>query len=111
MKQIVKLHEKNLSSVQQDSVSLGQVAWLQRLQRASDPYSMKHDSKEVSEAETLVFNEYIDKFRHFYQDEDYLEEPGFEDPDLIDTVPLSDSVEGEAVPTSDSVTEADSDLD
>ncbi len=73
--------------------------------------TIEHDSKEVSEAETLVFNEYIDKFRHFYQDEDYLEEPGFEDPDLIDTVPLSDSVEGEAVPTSDSVTEADSDLD
>ena len=65
--------------------------------------TIEHDTKEVSEAETLVFNEYIDKFRHFYQDEDYLEEPEFEDPDLIDTVPLSDTVENEAASNADSV--------
>ena len=65
--------------------------------------TIEHDTKEVSEAETLVFNEYIDKFRHFYQDEDYLEEPELTDPDLIDTVPLSDTVENEAAANADSV--------
>lgn len=57
--------------------------------------TIEHDSKEVSENETLVFNEYIDKFRHFYQDDDYLEEPEASDPDMIDTVPLTDTVEND----------------
>lgn len=34
-----------------------------------------NDSKEVAEKETLIFNEYIDKFQHFYKDADDMELP------------------------------------
>ncbi len=55
--------------------------------------TIEHDIRDVSEQETLVFNEYIDKFRHFYQD-DFLEQtPPETDPDMIDTVPISDSMD------------------
>lgn len=56
--------------------------------------TIEHDTRDVSERETLIFNEYIDKFRHFYQDDDFLEDEALpeEDPDLIDTVPLSDTL-------------------
>ncbi len=54
--------------------------------------TIEHDIRDVSEQETLVFNEYIDKFRHFYQDE-FLEQSSPEaDPDMIDTVPVSDTM-------------------
>ena len=63
--------------------------------------TIQHDTREVSENETLIFNEYIDKFRHFYQDE-FLEEDqqDYSDPDLIDTVPLIDSAEGSSTEVS-----------
>jgi len=54
-----------------------------------------NDDREVAEKETLIFNEYIDKFQHFYKDEDDLEipEPSVEqNPDMIDTVPISDTI-------------------
>ncbi len=56
--------------------------------------TIEHDTRDVSERETLIFNEYIDKFRHFYQDDDFLEDEALpeEDPDLIDTVPLADTL-------------------
>ncbi|NHF58391.1 DUF2723 domain-containing protein [Flavobacteriaceae bacterium TP-CH-4] len=52
-----------------------------------------NDDRELAEKETLVFNEYIDKFSHFYQNELLEEEPPVldSDPDLIDTVPVSDT--------------------
>ena len=34
-----------------------------------------NDTEEVAEKETLIFNEYIDKFQHFYKDEDEMELP------------------------------------
>ncbi|MDO6818615.1 DUF2723 domain-containing protein [Zobellia sp. 1_MG-2023] len=52
-----------------------------------------NNDREMAEKETLIFNEYIDKFQHFYRDnilqEDDLE-PG-QNPDLEDTVPVSDT--------------------
>ncbi|MGB5819677.1 MAG: hypothetical protein WBG90_09345, partial [Saonia sp.] len=49
--------------------------------------------RELAEKETLIFNEYIDKFSHFVGDDtDFLEEaPVQEDPDILDTVPISDT--------------------
>ncbi len=34
-----------------------------------------NDDRDVAEKETLIFNEYIDKFQHFYKDEDDFEIP------------------------------------
>ena len=70
--------------------------------------TIEHDTRDVSEKETLIFNEYIEKFRHFYQDDEFLEdEPALEDPDMIDTVPLIDSAESSAQ-TQESISETDS---
>ena len=55
-----------------------------------------NDDREIAEKETLIFNEYIDKFQHFYKDEDALEipEPSVEqNPDMIDTMPISDTIQ------------------
>lgn len=55
-----------------------------------------NDEKDFAEKETLIFNEYIDKFQHFYKDEDSFEMPEgeFQDnPDMtIDTLPMSDTI-------------------
>jgi hypothetical protein len=55
-----------------------------------------NDEKDFAEKETLIFNEYIDKFQHFYKDEDSFEMPEGEfqdDPDMIiDTLPMSDTI-------------------
>ncbi len=54
---------------------------------------IENDDREMAEKETQVFNEYIDQFSHFYKD-DLLDEEQLEpspDPDLIDTVPVSDT--------------------
>jgi len=51
---------------------------------------MANDTEDAAEKETLIFNEYIDKFRHFFRDSDNQELPEgqFEmDPDRIDTLP------------------------
>ncbi|WP_411030046.1 DUF2723 domain-containing protein [Spongiimicrobium sp. 3-5] len=48
-----------------------------------------NDDREMAEKETLIFNEYIDKFRHFVGDNNLMEEaPIQQDPDLIDSVPM-----------------------
>ena len=55
---------------------------------------IENDDREMAEKETLIFNEYIDRFSHFYRNE-LLEEvpsPTEPDPDLIDSMPISDSV-------------------
>ncbi|NAS10368.1 glycosyltransferase family 117 protein [Poritiphilus flavus] len=53
-----------------------------------------NDDREMAEKETLLFNQQIDLFRHFYQD-DLLEEEvvpeSADDPDMLDTVPVTDS--------------------
>jgi tetratricopeptide (TPR) repeat protein len=36
---------------------------------------INNNDREVAEKETLIFNEYIDKFQHFYKDEDDFEMP------------------------------------
>ena len=54
---------------------------------------IENNDREMAEKETLIFNEYIDQFSHFYKDE-LLEEvppPSTPDPDLIDTMPISDT--------------------
>ncbi|MEM7380153.1 MAG: hypothetical protein AAF361_03025 [Bacteroidota bacterium] len=66
-----------------------------------------NDDREMAEKETLLFNEQIDRFRHFYQD-DLLEEevvPETSDPDMQDTLPVSDST---ATDSMESVSETDS---
>ncbi len=60
--------------------------------------------REMAEKETLLFNEFIDKFSHFYKDDTETIPPirGGGDPDLNDTVPVSDS---NAVDTAQSLEE------
>lgn len=66
-----------------------------------------NDDREMAENETLIFNEYIDQFSHFYKDdllkEDPLSEPA--DADIIDTMPVSDTT---AVDNTRTDTETDS---
>ncbi|WP_149276711.1 DUF2723 domain-containing protein [Pareuzebyella sediminis] len=52
-----------------------------------------NNDREKAEKETLIFNEYIDKFQHFYKDDILDEEPPVlgEDRDLQDTAPVSDT--------------------
>jgi cbb3-type cytochrome oxidase subunit 3 len=53
-----------------------------------------NNDREMAEKETVVFNEHIDQFSHFYQD-DILEESPIEenfDQDILDTLPISDTV-------------------
>ncbi len=66
-----------------------------------------NDDREMAEKETLLFNEQIDRFRHFYQD-DLLEEevvPETSDPDMQDTLPVSDST---STDSTESMSETDS---
>jgi len=54
-----------------------------------------NDEREMAEKETLIFNEYIDKFQHFYKDEDdidMLQETFDNDPDLQDSVTIKDTI-------------------
>ncbi|RKR14144.1 uncharacterized protein DUF2723 [Maribacter vaceletii] len=55
---------------------------------------ISNNDREMAEKETLIFNEYIDKFQHFYKDE-IVEEPIIEtnttNPDLKDTVQIKDT--------------------
>jgi len=52
-----------------------------------------NNDREMAEKETLVFNEHIDQFSHFYKDDLLEEEPMQESPneDRTDTAPVSDS--------------------
>jgi len=61
-----------------------------------------NDDREIAEKETLIFNEYIDKFQHFYKDEDDMEmlESDLEgNPDMIDTMPISDTIRNDNTTT------------
>jgi pentatricopeptide repeat protein len=59
---------------------------------------IENDDREMAEKETLIFNEYIDKFNHFYKDEIMEDEP------VIGSNPdMSDSVEMDSTTTRDSV--------
>ncbi|MGB3143035.1 MAG: hypothetical protein WBB24_02930, partial [Maribacter sp.] len=63
---------------------------------------ISNDTQDVAEKETLIFNEYIDKFQHFYKDEDDLELPETDmqaDPDMIDTLPVSDTINSDNTKT------------
>ncbi len=51
-----------------------------------------NNDRELAEKETLVFNEYIDKFSHFYKEDLIDEQPSSNgDPDMADTVPIQDT--------------------
>lgn len=54
-----------------------------------------NQDRELAEKETLIFNEYIDNFSHFYKDEllDDVPPPQapLSDPDMVDTLPVSDT--------------------
>ncbi|GGD46549.1 glycosyltransferase family 117 protein [Muriicola marianensis] len=59
---------------------------------------IENDDREMAEKETSVFNDQIDQFSHFYQD-DLLEELPEEDmdtPGIIDTLPASDTINADA---------------
>ncbi|MGB5378654.1 DUF2723 domain-containing protein [Muriicola sp.] len=67
-----------------------------------------NNDREMAEKETVVFNEHIDQFSHFYQD-DILEETPIKetfDQDLLDTLPISDTIVPDA-----SVIEQERDLE
>ena len=55
---------------------------------------IENQDRDLAESETLIFNEYIDKFSQFVgEEEDVLEEPILEpNPDLEDSIPL-DTIE------------------
>ena len=61
---------------------------------------IENNDRELAEKETLIFNEHIDRFSHFYKDE-ILEEPPLleqSNPDMRDTSPLEgDSVSGNSL--------------
>ncbi|MCJ7467273.1 MAG: hypothetical protein MUO53_11350, partial [Maribacter sp.] len=51
-----------------------------------------NNDREMAEKETLIFNEYIDKFSHFYK-EDETTNPALDtDPGVQDTVPMIDTI-------------------
>ncbi|WP_190811104.1 DUF2723 domain-containing protein [Flagellimonas sp. S3867] len=50
---------------------------------------IENQDRDLAESETIIFNEYIDKFSQFVgDDEDAFEEPALPDPDLEDSIPL-----------------------
>ncbi|MBT8184895.1 MAG: hypothetical protein KJN76_08635, partial [Eudoraea sp.] len=62
---------------------------------------IENNDREMAEKETLIFNEHIDQFSHFYQDEILEDVPPIQesDPDLIDTMPISDTTAIDATRT------------
>jgi hypothetical protein len=61
---------------------------------------IENNDREMAEKETLIFNEYIDKFSHFYKDEIQEEEPVMDsNPDMTDSnsVDNTKTVENEKV--------------
>lgn len=62
---------------------------------------INNNDREMAEKETLIFNEYIDKFGHFYK-EDNLDAPSPEgDPDFQDTTPIIDTIAIDATKVED----------
>ncbi|AYN66564.1 DUF2723 domain-containing protein [Euzebyella marina] len=66
---------------------------------------ISNNDRERAEKETLIFNEYIDKFQHFYRDNILEEEPPIpgENPDLEDSMPISDTTVIDATTTEEEV--------
>ncbi len=56
-----------------------------------------NNDREMAEKETLIFNEYIDKFSHFYKDEGATNPVLNTDPDIEDTLPVIDTVANDAI--------------
>ncbi len=56
-----------------------------------------NNDREMAEKETLIFNEYIDKFSHFYKDEGTVNPALNADPDIEDTLPIIDTVANDAI--------------
>jgi hypothetical protein len=56
-----------------------------------------NDDREMAEKETAVFNDHIDQFSHFYKDDllEEIPEQEPEDEELIDTLPVSDTIVGD----------------
>ena len=65
---------------------------------------IRNDDKAKAESETLLFNEFLDRFTHFIgaDDQEYLSNPQGIDPDLQDSM-LLDSVPLDSIPAVDSV--------
>ena len=78
---------------------------IQAYRRNMDVLIINND-RESAEKETLIFNEYIDKFARFYEESDETEEElNFqEDPDMENTVPLNDTIPSEEINQVDSST-------
>ncbi len=54
---------------------------------------INNNDREMAEKETLIFNEYIDRFSHFYKDEEPEINMTLErNPDMVDTVGISDTI-------------------
>ncbi|MGB5555572.1 MAG: hypothetical protein WBM83_12990, partial [Flavobacteriaceae bacterium] len=54
---------------------------------------INNKDREIAEKETLIFNEYIDKFNHFYKEqESEIDMNPTSDPDIQDTLPISDTM-------------------
>ncbi len=64
-----------------------------------------NNDREFVDKETLIFNEYIDKFSHFYKQEinEGSAPMNESDPDLTDTVPITDTTIQSTTETTDSV--------
>ena len=71
-----------------------------------------NNDREIAEKETLIFNEYIDKFSHFYKDElmDDIPPPQapVSNPDMVDTLPISDTSAIDATSTEGELLESGS---
>lgn len=67
------------------------IADMEAYRRNIDILIMNKD-RELAEKETLIFNEYIDKFSHFYKDEPTGEEiPSLDgDPDMMDSIMMEE---------------------
>ena len=94
--QLKKIYQERLTfyagvSLDEQYESLDEIIGDMEAYRRIIDITIEHDTRDISEKETLIFNEYIEKFRHFYEDEFLEDEPPMEDPDMIDTVPLMDS--------------------
>jgi len=61
---------------------------------------IRNEDRERAEKETLIFNEYIDKFSQFIgeEDQEYLSDPNYDNPDIEDTIQL-DSIPLDTIPT------------
>ncbi len=59
---------------------------------------IENDDREMAEKETAIFNDQIDQFSHFYQDDllEELPEEDFDEPGIIDTLPASDTINADA---------------